>query len=222
MEKQNIRNSVALITYLLDAADLRGYSKRELLENIEKIRRDPYYYVDLFRKLLAHKATGSLKTFLEEIDIRNLKINTFEELVNYLLSQSQFHDFNREMVYQLLIDIIDPKDIKEFIDLLILFGDQRIERAIGATSVDQFSKPLEVMQYLLSVADEFDYTERDLLRVLLKMLLRKGPDAEEAGQKKGWFSRLDNPAMVTSLIVVNALIIILLIIFIVRKKRRNE
>ena len=149
-------------------ADARNYSKREVLENIEKIRSDPYYYVDLFRKMLAEKATGSLKEFLQEIDIRNLKLNTFEELVDYLLNQSQFHDFNREMVYQLLIDIIDPKNVGEFINLLKQFADERIVKAINATDAAQFSKPLEVMQYLLSVAEEYDYTERDLLRVLLK------------------------------------------------------
>jgi tetratricopeptide (TPR) repeat protein len=222
MEKQQIRNSYELISYLLGESELRGYTKQELLENIEKIRRDPYYYVDLFRKLLAQRATGSLKTFLQEIDIRNLKINTFEELVDYLLNQSQFHDFNREMVYQLLIDIIDPKNIGEFIDMLIRFGDDRITQAIKATNANQFSKPLEVMQYLLSVAEEYNYTERDLLRVLLKMLLRKGPDVGEIDKKGGWFSRFDKPALVTSLVVVNAIIIALLIIFILRKKRKNE
>lgn len=221
-EKQQIRNAVELITYLLNTADLRGYSRRELLENIEKIRRDPYYYVDLFRKMLAYKASGSLKEFLQEIDIRGLKINTFEELVDYLLHQSQFHDFNREMVYQLLIDIIDPKNIAEFIDLLIRYADDRIVEAIQATSTDQFSKPLEVMQYLLSVAEQYSYTERDLLRVLLKMLLRKGPEATGIEEEGGWFSGLDKPALVTALIAVNALIILLLIIFFIRKKRRHE
>jgi tetratricopeptide (TPR) repeat protein len=222
LEEQRIRNSVELITYLLGAADLRGYSKRELLENIEKLRRDPYYYVDLFRKMLAQRATGSLKEFLQEIDIRNLKINTFEELLNYLLNQSRFHDFNREMVYQLLLDIIDPKNIKEFIDLLIRFGDERITRAIEATDVEQYSKPLEVVQYLLSVADEFNYTERDLLRVLLKMLLRKGVEAEQDDTGKGWFANLNKPGLMTALIAVNTIIIALLIIFILRKRRKNE
>ena len=84
--------------------------------------------MDLFRKLLAERATGSLKVFLQEIDIRGLQINTFEELVDYLLNQSKFHDFNREMVYQLLLDIIDPKNVREFIDLLLLYGDDRIDR----------------------------------------------------------------------------------------------
>jgi tetratricopeptide (TPR) repeat protein len=222
MDKQQIRNSYELITYLLAEADHGGYSRRELLENIEKIRKDPYYYVELFRKMLAQKATGSLKVFLQEIDIRGLEINTFEELVDYLLNQSQFHDFNREMVYQLLIDIIDPKSVSEFVELLKRYGDDRITKAIEATNTEQFSKPLEVMQYLLSVADEFNYTERDLLRVLLKMLLRKGPDLADGSEKEGWFSGLDKPALITSLVVVNAIIIALLILFILRKKRKNE
>jgi tetratricopeptide (TPR) repeat protein len=222
MDTQGIRNSMELISFLLNSADKQGYSKRELLENIEKIRRDPYYFVDLFRKMLAEKATGSLKEFLQEIDIRNLKLNTFEDLINYLLNQSQFHDYNREMVYQLLIDIIDPKNIAEFINLLKQYADGGIIRAIDATDTRQFSRPIEVMQYLLSVAGEYDYTEQDLLRVLLKMLLRKGPSSGIQETAKGWFSGLERPVLVTSLIVVNGIIILLLILFLLRKKRKNE
>ncbi len=222
MEKQGIRNSGELISWLLDASEKQGYSKRELLQNIEKIRRDPYYFVDMFRKLLAEKATGSLKEFLREIDIRNLKINTYEQLVDYLLNQSQFHDYNREMVYQLLIDIIDPKNLAEFISLLKQYADSRINQAIDAADIRQFSKPVEVMQYLLSVADQYNYTERDLLRVLLKMLLRKGSSSKDFIHKQGWFSGIDKPALVTSLVIVNAIIIILLILFLLRKRRKNE
>jgi AcrR family transcriptional regulator len=222
MKTENIRNSLELITFLMSQSDKGGYTKRELIDNIEKIRKDPYYYVDLFRRMLAEKATGSLKVFLQEIDIRGLEINTFEELVDYLLNQSQFHDFNREMVYQLLIDIIDPRNVKEFIDMLKLYGDERITRAINATDTEQFSRPIEVMQYLLSVADQYEYTERDLLRILLKMLLRKGPEGADGEDSQGWFAGLNKPALVTSLIVVNALIIIILILFIWRKKKKND
>jgi hypothetical protein len=222
MRKQQIRNSFELITYLINKSESKGYSKTELMQNIEKIRRDPYYYVDLFRKMLAEKATGSLKVFLQEIDVRGLKLNTFEDLIDYLLNQSLFHDFNRGMVYQLLIDIIDPKNVKDFIDLLIKYGDERITGALHATNLDQFSKPIEVVQYLLSVADEYNYTERDLLRVLLKMLFRKGPGISEITKEGGWFANLNKPALVTTLVIVNAIIIALLIVFILRKKRKNE
>jgi tetratricopeptide (TPR) repeat protein len=221
-EKQGISNSRELISYLMGTAEKRNYSKRELLENIDKVRRDPYYFVDLLRRMLAEKATGSLKEFLQEVDIRNLKLDTYEQLISYLLTQSQFQDFNREMVYQLLIDIINPKNVAEFIRLLRQFANERIIQAIDAADVSEFSKPLEVIQYLLSVSEEYHYSERDLLRALLKMLLRKGPMADSAVEKQGWFSRIDKPAFIASLVVVNAIIIILLIVFLVRKKRKNE
>jgi len=222
LEQLDINNSREMITWLLKTSESRNYSKRDLFDNVEKVRRDPYFYVDMFRKMLADKAAGSLKEFLQEIDIRNLKINTYEELINYLLIQSQFRDYNREMVYQLLIDIINPRNVKEFIDLLKKYADSRIDRALDASDNGQFSTPREVMQYLLSVASEYNYTERDLLRVLLKMVLSKGPEYDSDTTKKGWFSGADRPALITSLIVVNALIIILLILFFLRRKKKNE
>jgi hypothetical protein len=222
LRKAGIVSSLQLITHLLDQSASGGYTKRELIDNIEKIRKDPYYYVDMFRKLLAEKASGSLKVFLQEIDIRGLQINTFEELVDYLLNQSKFHDFNREMVYQLLLDIIDAKNVKEFIDLLLKYSDDRIAAAMHATDVTQFSKPLEVIQYLLSVADDYNYTERDLMRLLLKMLLRKGSAGISGVKQEGWFASLDKPALVTTLVIVNSIIIIMLIVFLMRKKRKNE
>jgi hypothetical protein len=222
LRRAGIVSSLQLITHLLDQSASGGYTKRELIDNIEKIRKDPYYYVDMFRKLLAEKASGSLKVFLQEIDIRGLQINTFEELVDYLLNQSKFHDFNREMVYQLLLDIIDAKNVREFIDLLLKYSDDRIAAAMHATDVTQFSKPLEVIQYLLSVADDYNYTERDLMRLLLKMLLRKGSAGISGVKQEGWFASLDKPALVTTLVIVNSIIIIMLIVFLMRKKRKNE
>lgn len=222
LRKAEIVSSLQLITHLIQESTSGGYTRKELIDNIEKIRKDPYYYVDLFRKLLAEKASGSLKVFLQEIDIRGLQINTFEELVDYLLNQSKFHDFNREMVYQLLLDIIDAKNVREFIDLLMKYCDDRIAAAMHATDITQFSKPLEVVQYLLSVADDYNYTERDLMRLLLKMLLRKGSAGIPGAEKQGWFASLDRPALVTTLVIVNSIIIILLIVFLMRKKRKNE
>ncbi len=221
--KSGVRNSREMISYLIETSAKHNYSKRELFENVEKVRRDPYFYVDLFRKMLADRASGVLKEFLQEIDVRNLKINSYEELIDYLLVQSKFRDYNREMVYQLLIDIINPENVKEFTELLRKYADAEIVTALNATNESRFSTPLEVMQYLLSVAGEYNYTERDLLRVLLKIVLSKGPDggAGEAG-KQGWFSHLDKPAFVTSIIVVNAIIILLIILFFIRRKKSDE
>ncbi len=220
LDKENIGNSKELITKLLSVAEKQKYSKRDLLGHIEKVRRDPYYFVDLFRHLLAEKATGSLKEFLQEIDIRDLKINTYEQFVDYLLEQSRFHDYNREMVYQLLIDIINPGNVEDFVRLLRLYANDQIIAAMDATDMQQFSKPLEVVQYLISVAEEYHFTERDLLRVLLKMLLKKGPTGK-GDDSHGWLSQIDRPALISAIVVVNIIIIILLFLFWFRKKRKN-
>jgi len=221
LREKQIKNAPGLIAYLLNEPNT-SYTKREVLENIEKIRKDPYYYVDLLRRMLAGKATGSLKLFLEEINVRDLQLNTFEELIDYLMNQSKFHDYNREMVYQLLIDIINPANVEEFVNLLLQYGEDPIINALNSADIKQFSVPVEVLQYLLSVGDEYHFTERDLLRVLLKILLRKGPAVNEVEHEKGWLSGLDKPALITSLIIINGLILVFLIIFILRKKRKNE
>jgi hypothetical protein len=102
------------------------------------------------------------------------------------------------------------------------YADDRIIKAIDAADANQFSKPVEVVQYLLSVASEYAFSERDLLRVLLKMLLSKGPSGDGDSDKNKMFSDIDKPALVTALIIVNAVIIILLFLFFIRKKRKNE
>jgi tetratricopeptide (TPR) repeat protein len=223
LTKNGIINSEQLIASLLQTSATGGYQKREVIDNIEKIRKDPYYYVDMFKRILEERATGSLKVFLHEIDVRHLDINTFEELIDYLLNQSQFHDFNREMVYQLMLDIIGAKNVNEFIELFLKNCDDRMATALHAANPTQFSKPIEVIQYLLSVADEYHYTERDIMRVLLKMLFRKGASGLQAEpEKTGWFALLDKPALVTTLVIVNAIIILMLIVFLIRKKKKNE
>ena len=105
---------------------------------------------------------------------------------------------------------------------MLKYCDDRIANAMRAAKTEQFSKPFEVVQYLLSVADEYQYTERDIMRVLLKMLLRKGPDVLNDGTGKGWLSLLDKPGMVVSLILVNAAVLLLLILFLWRKKKKKN
>lgn len=222
LKELQIVNSLSLITRLMDRSTSQGYTRGELLNQIEKLRTDPYHYIDLFRQMLASRAEGELKIFLQDIDIRGLQINTFEELVDYLLVQSQFHDFNRETVYQLLLDIINPGSVKEFINLLILFGDNRIDSALAAGSGELFSTPFEVMEYLIRVAETYRYTERDLLRLLLKIMFSSETAGTEKGDMAGWWNSIDRPGLLIALVLLNFLIIALLIIFLVRKKRKND
>ncbi|MBN1158715.1 MAG: PD40 domain-containing protein [Bacteroidales bacterium] len=222
LRDQNIRNSNELVTYLLGHSESNGYTRKEVLDNIEKIRSDPYYFVEMFRNALAEQAAGTLKIFLQEIDIRGLNIDTYGKLINYLLRQSEYHEFNREMIYQLLIDIIDVSDVAEFIELLMQFGDKRITSALYATDYGLYSRPFEVVQYLLAASGEYAFTEQDLLNLLLKIFFERNPLSSEIPEEQGWFSGLDRTALINTLIIANTVVILLIIVIIFLRRQRKE
>ncbi|MBN2482532.1 MAG: PD40 domain-containing protein [Bacteroidales bacterium] len=219
---QNIRNATELVTYLLTHSESNGYTRKDVLDDIEQIRSNPYYLVEMFRNTLAEEATGSLKIFLQEIDIRGLNIDTYGKLINYLLRQSEYQEFNREMIYQLLIDIIDISDAGEFVDLLLQFADERITSAIYATDPGLYSRPLEVVQYLLAASDEYAYTEQDLLNLLLKIFFERKPLIREIPQEKGWFFGAERPALIKALIIANTVIILLIIVLIFLRRQKRD
>lgn len=220
--KENIRNADELISHLFNQAESNGYTKGEVVDNIELIKQDPYYYVEEFRETLARNATGPLKAFLDQTDIRNLHIDTYEKLISYLLTQSQYHDFNLEMIYQLLIDIIDVSNVREFIDLLLQSADDRMVSAMHATDYELYSTPVEVVQYLLSVSDQYGYTRTDLINLLIKIMIERKPIIRESVEEGGWLSGLERSELVSALIIVNGLIIVLVIIFIFRRKQKRK
>ena len=176
----------------------------------------------MFRKLLSSKATGKLKTVIDELDIRAMHIDTFEELLDYLIRQSEFHDYNRETVYKLLLDIINPANLEEFISLLKRHADHNILDALVVMNNDLYSTPMEVIQYLLTVSNDYDYTERDILNLLLKLILEKGFGLDEPVMPKGFLHYFTKPGLARNLIIVNVVVLIIIIILVFRKKSRKE
>ncbi len=222
LKEQQILNASELITFLLTESVSKGYTKEEVMDYAEQIRDDPYYLVDIFRNALAEKATGTLKIFLQEIDIKGLKIDTYGKLIDYLLNQSQYQEFNREMIYQLLIDIIDVSSTREFLDLLLKFANESIRSALNGTNMALFSTPLEIIQYLLAVSDDYGYAEKDLLNLLLKIFFERKPLLREVSVEGGWLSGVDKSALIKTMIIVTAIIIILIILFMFRRRQKEN
>ncbi|MBN2274974.1 MAG: PD40 domain-containing protein [Bacteroidales bacterium] len=222
-EKENINTSEALIGYLWQKSATNGYSREELINTIDKIRKDPYSVVEMFRDLLSSRASGSLKTVIDELDIRAMHIDTFEDLLDYLIRQSDAHDYNRETVYSLLLDIINPLSLDDFLASLKKHAGENILNALSLLDVNVISTPFEVIRYLLSVSEEYGYTERDLLNLLLKLALEKGPAvADETVKSKGILHVFRKPGMVRNLIIVNSIIILIIIFLVFRKKSKKE
>ncbi len=222
-EKENIITSGQLIEYLWKKSATDGYSLEELINLIDHIRKDPYYYVDMFRKLLASKAKGSLKTVLDEIDVRALHLDTFEKLLDYLLRQSANYDYNRETIYRLLLDLINPRDAEDFVAMIKRYAGKNILDAINAIDLQLYSTPLEVIKYLLSVSEQYNYTERDILNLLLKLIFEKRQWLEEqTGFGRALLDYLTKPGVARTLIIINGIILILIILYVFRKKSKKK
>ncbi len=223
LERQKLNTAEDLIGYLWRKSAAGGYTKEELIDNTDRIRKDPYSVVEMFRAMLSTRATGSLKTVIDEVDIRAMHIDTFEELLDYLIRQSAFHDYNRETVYSLLLDIIRPMNLEDFIASLRHFAGQGILDALDLMNADLYSTPLEVIQYLISISDEHGYSERDILNLLLKVVLEKGTGPDETKGGNGLIQFFSKPGLARNLILVNGIVILLVILFLVlRNKSKKE
>ncbi len=222
-EKEYIITSSQLIDFLWKKSATNGYTLEELINLIDNIRNDPYYYVDMFRKLLASKAKGSLKTILDKMDVRALHLDTFEKLLDYLLRQSANYDYNRETIYSLLLDLINPRDAEDFVAMLKRYAGKNILDAVNTVDLQLYSTPLEVIKYLLSVSEQFNYTERDILNLLLKLIFEKRQWMEEnAGLGNTFLDYLTKPGVVRTLVIINGIILILIILFVFRRKSKKK
>jgi tetratricopeptide (TPR) repeat protein len=222
LDKEKISNSAQLVEYLWKKSATNGYTKEELINNIERIKKDPYAIVEIFRKLLSSRATGSLKTVIDELDIRAMHIDTIEELLDYLIRQSAFNNYNRENVYSLLLDIINPRNLEDFLTALKRHAGQPILDALSLMDENLYSTPLEVIRYLISVSNDHGYTERDILNLLLKLVIEKGMGIEEPGSGNGFLRFFKKPGLARNLVIINGIVILIIIFLVFRKKSKKE
>jgi hypothetical protein len=222
LDKEKISNSLQLVEYLWKKSATNGYTKEELINNIEQIKKDPYAIVEMFRKILSSRATGTLKTVIDELDIRSMHIDTIEELLDYLIRQSEFNNYNRENVYSLLLDIINPRNLEDFLAALKQYASQPILDALNRMDENLYSTPLEVIRYLISVSSDHGYTERDVLNLLLKLAIEKGSASEQTDKGSGFLRFFRESSLARNLLLINGIIILIIIFLVFRKKSKKE
>lgn len=223
-ERDSILTSEDLLNYLMANSEKYGYTKQELIKVLETSRMNATKNLETFTAMLADHASGNLKSFLQDLAPGKENINSFDELFNYIIRQSAHNNFSRQNLYQLFIDIIGTKDTQEFMQLLSKYATGDLKKAIDEMSKNQYSTPIEIIQYLVSHAGEYNYTEQDINDVLLRLIMEKGINLNNEGYalkvKARFFSSKNR--MVITLIAANAIFLIILILIIFRKKKRNE
>lgn len=221
-EEAGIRNSVELVNYLFATASENNISTSELIYVLETAQNKKEGNLYKFKESLASGATGDLKMAIEDIDFKNNSVDTYEAFINQLISQSKTANYSPYEVYELLLDMLGIEKVEELAEAMTEKSSSEIDSLLGATNMQQFSKPVELVQFLISQSPYFDYTESEINNLLLRMLLEKGIDTyiqdEESLQSK---KLIRKRRLITTIVLVNALLLVLLFIF-WRRKKKNQ
>lgn len=223
LDSLGVINSIQLVDYLFLQAEAGKINKIDLINLIEKANKQEYNNVLFFKDALADAATGELKLHIQEMHIGYPDNASFNSLIEALLRDSGKGSYKRSEVYDLLIKMIGINDVNQFIDELIKYSGGDIDSLLRTIDRSQFSSPLEVIQYLLSMIDMYDFSESDINNLLIRILLEKGVGVGQDSEKS-FYSKffIERSRFITTLVLANILIIIILILFWRRKKKKQN
>ncbi|MBN2613028.1 MAG: PD40 domain-containing protein [Bacteroidales bacterium] len=222
LNTENIKTSKELLQYLWANAANKGYTNKEVIELVEYIKANSDKNLELFRQYLAKHASGNLKAVIQSLDLKEKGISTFADLLNYLINTSELHDYNRQTIYQLLLDIIGTENTADFVKLLKKNAGLDLNRTLELIDMQQFSSPYELLQHLIGYTGEYKFTEQDLLNLLLKLVFDKGLDVGETDITADSQDKTAKKKLATILILANGLLLLIIIFFILRKKRKKK
>ncbi len=111
-EKENIYSTYELVSFLLDNADILGYTEEELAILLANMSGNGDPDLNGFlKKMISASLPGNLKTALEQLNLEQEDINSIQELIRYLLEHKDELGYSTADLMNLLIDIIAETDI---------------------------------------------------------------------------------------------------------------
>ncbi len=110
-------------------------------------------------------ATGELKTFLTELDLKKTGIKSEQDLVEYLKKKSESLDFSSQDVYDLIIKQIQYKYIQSYIDQLLYLAEDEYMKTI-LSELDPVKENItnlqDLYEYMINNAGEDTYNAKDV------------------------------------------------------------
>jgi hypothetical protein len=157
------------IDYLRSEAGKNGFTENDINNALLKLA----YSGDLTDIIdgLTAEANGNLKKAIEKLDPQKEGIETFDELIRYLLDNSQKSGYSKADVYKMLSDYTAREDLGLFMNKLMRNADPEtrafLEKIdLKANSIDDRS---ELTAYLLNEAGKGTYDAGKITALLLEV-----------------------------------------------------
>ena len=165
-EKENLRNPIDLMNYLLKNAEKYGYSESDALN----LLFDYLESEDLneIMKILIGTASGPLQELLIRLNLETAGIENINDLFNYLLAQAKYNNYTESDVIKLFLNLLNVLDKQELI--------KKIEPSqIQATQVTMEKKSRLV--YYISGAGLL------IILIIIIFLIRRKNNKKKQGQE---------------------------------------
>jgi hypothetical protein len=168
LKEEGIYTAEELINHLYANADLKGFTKEEVDQLLQKYLYNQISEIDDLRLKMAALATGNLKDYLEKMDLNNYSFGSREEFIDFLKSEALKNGFTEADVNNILLKLSYSGDLDDIIKRLVSNSDGNLRKTLenldpakeGITTFD------ELIRYLLDNSEKFGYSKEDVYKLL--------------------------------------------------------
>ncbi len=168
LEEEGIIREGELIAYLKNEAAVNEYTPGDVDELILKVLQIKYLsdYLDQLIKICPDE---NLRTALENLDLNQAGLTNLTELYEHVLDSAESAAYDAGSVNRLFAELAQHMDLQALIDHLAAASSGDLQLLLsgldpGALGLQTAS---DLMEYLLESAGKHDYTQEDVLRLLM-------------------------------------------------------
>ncbi|KJJ84278.1 hypothetical protein OMAG_001741 [Candidatus Omnitrophus magneticus] len=191
LELLGITNLKELYEYLKENMSANSYAEEDIRSMLLELIGDADSLLTDYLGLLEDRATGVLKLFISGINLNTEGITTISELIKYLKDNAAANGYTEADVDALiaLLGINYTDKVKSFITDLLTFAEGNLKLFLQGIDVDAegISNVSELIQYLKERALANGYTEDDVLKAIVSVMIK---DIEDAAELKNELEKL--------------------------------
>jgi hypothetical protein len=156
------------IDYLKSQAEKNGFTEDDINSVLLKLAYSGN--LDSIIKQLSSHAEGNLKKVLDNLDPEKEGITNFDELIRYLLDNSNKYGYSKEDVYKMLTEYTAATDLDYFMKKLIRLADPETKTYLEMLDLkaNSIHDRAELIPFLLKEAAEGKINEEKMIRLLLQ------------------------------------------------------
>jgi Ca2+-binding EF-hand superfamily protein len=168
LDEEGIISEEELVNYLKTQAAENDYTPQNVDDLILKVLQIKYLS-DYLDQLINICPDENLRTALDDIDLNQAGLTNLTELYEHVLDQAESYGYNTGSANRLFTELAQHMDLQGLIDHLakVTFGDLQGLLVELDPEAEGLENATDLMLYLLDAARKHDYTQEDVLRLLM-------------------------------------------------------